>query len=99
MKNLFALTILCLSSVAFSSDKLLQECGPIAEKEATKRVKKNYYDKDGIWAYECVLAPNKAVVICDLGANKGDGGATDTLRVVLNKTCTKVFKVTLISEE
>ncbi len=98
MKTLLSFSLIILSFSAISSDDLLKKCGPLAEKVATKKFGKNY-DQDGIWAYECGLAPNKAVVVCDLGASKGDGGATDTLRVVLDKTCSKAYSAKIISVE
>jgi hypothetical protein len=90
------LALTCLSS--FASDELLNKCGPVAAKKVTKSVGKDY-DKNGIWTYQCVLAPNKAVVICELGANKGDGAATDTYQAVLDKACTKVLRIDVIGIE
>lgn len=98
MKTLLALGILCLSTIAFSSDALLQKCGPIAEKSVKKAAGKGY-DRDGFIAYQCDLAPNKQVVICLVGASKGGGEANDDYRAILNKSCTSALRVDLIGEE
>jgi hypothetical protein len=98
MKSLLALAIISISTTSFSSEVLLKKCGPLAEK-VVKREAGNGYDRDGIWAFRCELAPNSAVIICELGASKGDGAATDTYRAVLNKSCTSVLRVELIGEE
>lgn len=74
----------------------------LCEAKAEKAVQNNGnggYDKDGFYAYNCGYAPNKAAVICEVSASKGDGAATDTYRVVLNKSCTRVYRVELTGEE
>lgn len=57
------------------------------------------YSGEEAEAHECTLAPNGKAVICEVAAYKGGGDAVDTWRVVLNKTCTKVFRTELIGEE
>jgi len=57
------------------------------------------YVGESVYAHECVLADNRAAVICDVAAEKGDGAANDSYRVVLNKTCSRVFRVELTGEE
>lgn len=57
------------------------------------------YDANGFETYECFLASNQKAVICEVSASKGDGAAIDTYRVVLNRNCTKIFRVELIGEE
>lgn len=59
----------------------------------------NGYDRDGIEAYKCELAANRAAVICEVSAAKGDGAASDTYRTILTKSCTKVLRVELLFEE
>ena len=97
MKKLL-IGILVLSSLAVSASDLLEKCAPVAE-ETVKAEAGEGYDADGFSANDCQLAPNNAVVICEVSASKGDGEAIDTYRAVLNKSCTKVFRVDLISEE
>jgi hypothetical protein len=98
MKSLIALTIISLSQAAFSSEALLSKCSSLAE-IAVKREAKSHDDRNGISAYKCELAPNRAVVICELSASKGNGAASDTYRAILNKSCTGVLRVDLIGEE
>lgn len=74
-------------------------CFKKAAKAVENNTEKGYYDHNGFNAYECVLAPNKAVVICEVSASKGKGEASDTYRVVLSKTCLKAFRVELTGEE
>lgn len=57
------------------------------------------YSGEEAEAHECKLAPNGGAVICEVAAYKGGGDAVDTWLVVLNKTCTKVFRTELIGEE
>ncbi len=66
---------------------------------AVEKAEPNRYDKDGFWTNGCEFAENKGAVICEVVAMKGDEAASDTYRVVLNKTCTKVFRVELTGEE
>lgn len=70
-----------------------------AETAVAEFVGKNNYDKNGFTALECALALNKAVVICDVSASKGDGAANDSYRVILNNTCSEVYRVELTGEE
>ena len=75
-------------------------CESKAEAAVAKFVEdKDYYDQDGFDAFECVLAPNKKVVLCDVAAGKGDGAATDSYLVVLNESCTRTYRVQLTGEE
>lgn len=57
------------------------------------------YDRGGIMTYGCEIADNKAAVLCEVSATKGDGSATDTFLVVLSKDCRKVYRVELTGEE
>jgi len=97
--KLYFTGLLMLSTLsAFATEELLEKCATVAERAVTKKVGWKY-DRNGIWAFQCVIAPNNAAFICELGASKGDGAAVDTYRAVLNKTCTKTFRVDLIGEE
>lgn len=101
MKNLilftFVITILASSNL-FASKDLLAKCGPRTEAYATAAVGRKY-DPNGIEAYKCEIAQNKAVVLCELLASKGDGDAHDTYRAVLNKSCTRVLRLDVIGIE
>ncbi len=87
-------------SFALASSNVPSICYKNAEK-FTEQSARNYreYDESGFWAYSCFIASNKKAVICDVSASKGDGDATDTYRTVLNRSCTKAFRVELVGEE
>lgn len=74
-------------------------CQLMAEQAVSIHTGSNDYDENGFEAFNCVQASNRRVVICDVSASKGNGAAMDTYRVVLNLTCTKVFRVELMGEE
>ncbi|WP_374076705.1 hypothetical protein [Bdellovibrio bacteriovorus] len=98
--KLFLMSFFSIASISTTAmaDELAKQCYSKAASVAENFASGNY-DEDGFWAYECALASNKKAVICEVGASKGDGAATDTYRVVLNKTCTKAFRVELTGEE
>lgn len=92
------ITVVLLSFNSFAAE-IPRACNHAAELAVAKSVEVDYYDADGFMSMGCELAPNKAAVICEVAASKGDGAANDTYRVVLNKTCKKAFRVDLIGEE
>ncbi len=99
--KLFA-TALFLTSSIFLNSAIAEEVSKQCYSKAASAVEEfadGGYDEDGFWAYDCQLADNKKAVVCDVGASKGNGDATDTYRVVLNKSCNKVFRVELTGEE
>jgi len=57
------------------------------------------YDGEHVFAYDCAYAHNGAAVICEVAAEKGGGDAVDTWRVVLSKTCSRVYRTEMIGEE
>lgn len=74
----------------------------ICEKNAeifAERGAEQEYDKGGFETLDCALAPNKKVMVCNVGASQGDGAVVDMLRVVMNASCTRALRVELISEE
>lgn len=88
--KLFILSIVTLvSTQAFA---VPSKCFTLAENNVR-------YEGEEAHAYKCEFAPNKAAVICEVAAYKSDGEAIDTWRVVLNKTCSKVYRSELIGEE
>ncbi|MFS4457849.1 hypothetical protein [Bdellovibrio sp. HCB2-146] len=96
--------VLALMMMGVSSLTLTAQANTVCEAKAEAAVAKfvaeaDYYDKDGFDAIECVLAPNKKAILCDVAANKGDGAATDSYLVVLNESCTRTYRVQLTGEE
>lgn len=99
MKNILLMTLLFTSSGVASAAQVTPACYSKASASVENFVEKDYYDENGFFAFECVVAENNKVVICGVGASKGEGAATDTYRVVLNNSCTKSFRVEMIGEE
>lgn len=105
MKNLVMkvfVSALFFSSFIFSNSVMAKEISKQCYDQAASAAEElanGGYDENGFWAFDCRLADNKKVVVCDVGASKGNGDATDTYRVVLNKSCTHVFRVELTGEE
>lgn len=86
-----------LAIVSFSASAAsFKACEIKAEKVISK---KSRYKGEEVTAYDCDLAPNRAVVICEVAANKGDGAATDTWKVVLSRDCSEVYEMEMIGEE
>lgn len=101
MKRLL-IGLLTLSSLTTFAHAAPKKCYSTAEKSVEKYAIAegyDYYDMNGFDAHECSLATNGAAIVCEVLAAKGDGAAYDTYRVVLNKTCSKTFRVELIGEE
>lgn len=98
MKSLIIILLAFSVQTAFASF-VPKKCSTKAESSLKTHLEGQNYDKDGFHAFACSLAPNKAVVICQVSASKGDGAATDTYQVVLNKSCTRFFRIDLIGEE
>lgn len=99
---LFKSILFLLSTMAAQSvfaEEIPNVCYNRAEKSVGKVSEDGQYDDDGISARDCGYARNGRAVICEVSASKGDGAATDIYRVVLNKQCSKTFRVELISEE
>ncbi|MFP5458888.1 MAG: hypothetical protein ACLGG7_09165 [Bacteriovoracia bacterium] len=57
------------------------------------------YDVGGFETLDCERSLNRKVVLCEVSASKGDGAATDTFRVVLSESCSRVLRIDLIGEE
>ncbi len=94
-----AAIVFSLTQVAFAQS-FPKNCLKAAEKAVEKATKGQHYDKDGFSDNSsCLMASNKAVVVCEVYASKGGGDAYDTYRAVLNKTCTKTFRVELTGDE
>jgi hypothetical protein len=88
--KLFILSIMAMASAqAFA---VPSKCITLAENTVR-------YAGEEAYAYDCKLAPNRVVVLCEVAAFKGGGDAVDTWRVVLNKTCSRVYRAELIGEE
>lgn len=88
-----------ISPKAANAAEVNSACYAKAEAAVKNQAEPGYYDADGIDALDCVIAPNKKAVVCEVGAYKGNGAAADSYRVVLNASCTKVFRVELTGEE
>jgi hypothetical protein len=98
MKSALLIAILGLSNIANASPDLINAC-PAAAVEAAANFAGNGYDADGFYGLDCFFAQNSAAVICSVAASKGNGDATDTYQVVLNKSCTRAYRVELKYEE
>lgn len=57
------------------------------------------YDVGGFETLGCERSLNRKVVLCEVSASKGDGAASDTFRVVLSASCSRVLRIDLIGEE
>ncbi len=89
MKLLILATVVLISTQAFA---LPRKCFTLAENNVR-------YAGEDAEAYKCVKAANGGVVICEVAAYKGGGDAVDTWRVVLDPTCSRVYRSELIGEE
>ena len=99
MKKLAIIAIILnISSQAFAFDTIPAVCYKKAAIVASKFAGSGY-DKNGFEAFECDIAPNEAVILCNVSASKGDGAANDTYLVVLNRSCTRALRVDLTGEE
>lgn len=95
----FLVLVLCLNINA-SIYKVPSKCFIKAQVLLTDFVKdRGIYDEDGIEAEECSLVKNKAAIICDLSATKGDGAAVDRYVIVMDKKCSIAYRYELIGEE
>jgi hypothetical protein len=99
MKNLMFLTFLVAAPAFAKTSEISTKCYLKAEAAIEKFAQPGYYDEDGFQAFNCELASNQKAVICDVGALKGGGEASDTFRVVLSASCDKVYRVELTGEE
>lgn len=99
MKLVLALLVMGISSLTIAA-QAKTVCEAKAEAAVAKFVQdKDYYDKNGFYTFECLLAPNHKAVLCNVAADKGEGAATDSYLVVLNESCTKTYRVQLTGEE
>lgn len=88
--KLFILSIVTLiSTQAFA---VPSKCFTLAENKVR-------YTGEEAEAYKCELAANGGAVICEVAAYKGGGDAVDTWRIVMDKTCSRVYRSDLIGEE
>lgn len=100
--KLFISTLILLSAFSLKADEgatAPKSCNKKAAKAVAEKVEKRKYDQDGLDAYECLLSPNGLVVVCGVSASKGSGDAIDSYQVVLDKTCTAIYRVELTGEE
>lgn len=98
MKTFLIFTLLFVSNFASASFSQ-NRCYQTAKSALGIELAGENYDNDDYYDGGCSLADNKKAVLCLLGASKGDGAATDTYLVVLNKICTHVFRIQLVGEE
>lgn len=100
MKTLLALTISMTFSTTLFASEVSKACYSKAMIAAISAVDVEYYDQGGFYTTACKSSSsNKNSVVCEVVASKGDGAATDTFSVVLNKDCTKALKIELTGEE
>lgn len=98
MKTLITLSFALLSFSSFAEERIPQSCYGKAESAVERRFSYRY-DAEGFEAYDCQKNSTGKVVNCEVSASKGDGAATDTYRVTMDLTCSRVFRVDLIGEE
>jgi hypothetical protein len=102
MRSLLTLSILALSFVASTSRAANV---PVACEGNAESFLEGYqdlqdrYDREGFMTTECSVSPRGSAVVCEVGASKGDGAAIDTYMVVMNKKCTRLFRIVLTGEE
>lgn len=95
-----SLGLLSMNSFATDASEISKACFSKAVSAVEKHVAEdNYYDEDGMETQACAVASNNAAVICEVTAYKGEGEASDTFRVVLNRKCTRTFRVEMTAEE
>lgn len=92
-------SVVMLSSAAPAIAAVSKTCYAKSEKAVEKFAKPGYYDEEGFQAFSCVAAPKNKVIVCDVGAMKGDGEASDTFRVILSEDCKRSYRVELTGEE
>lgn len=90
--------VLSFSDVS-SAAGVRKNCFSTAESAVKQQSSSSKYDVDGFNAYQCSVSADNTQVLCEVSASKGDGEATDTFRVVLKKSCSKVLMVEMIGEE
>ena len=93
------LVVLTMVSTQVFAESIQKECYARSEKAVKRSSSPDRYDKDGIEAQRCSIAANKAAVVCEVSASKGDGAASDTYTVVLAQNCKKVLRLELTGEE
>jgi hypothetical protein len=98
--------IYCIVSVlslfainTMASETISSKCYKNAKRYVEKFAGIGRYDENGFSTYQCATATNKKAVICYVSASKGDGAAIDSYRAVMNRTCSRSFRVELSSEE
>lgn len=96
MKSIFMLMLFISASAEANVSKI---CTKLAEETVAQSQINGHYDINGFETTSCELADNKAAIVCEVAAYKGNGDAVDTFRVILNKRCTRAFRVDLIGEE
>ena len=99
MKTLMLFAMFISASAFAKTGKISTKCYAKAETAVEKFAEPGYYDEDGFQAFNCGLAPNQKAMICEVGAMKGGGEASDTFRVVMSTSCNKVYRVELTGEE
>lgn len=99
MINLMFLTFLISAPAFAKAGEISTQCYLKAETAVEQFAQPGYYDEDGFQAFNCELASNQKAMICDVGALKGGGEASDTFRVVLSAACDKIYRVELTGEE
>lgn len=102
MKRTLILVGLIVSQISYA-ETTPERCARTAEKAVKESVAMSVlsgrYDEDGIFAGDCNVAKNQKAMLCEVGAMKGDGAASDTYLVVMDLKCRKTFRVEMIGEE
>jgi hypothetical protein len=100
--HVVALSLSFSLSMGFAQDAdTMKQCNKLAIK--TIREQKTSYAKryvnEEMEATLCKLTPNKGAIECEVSACKSNCAALDAWRVILSKSCKKVYGFKLIGEE
>ncbi len=99
---MFKFYTLLLISVLFSKTSMALAIPKLCytrSENAVESFRPHFYDKKGIEADQCRISKDSQIVYCDVSAMKGEGAASDSYRVYLDRNCTKVLRLKLVGEE
>jgi hypothetical protein len=98
-KYFYATLFISVFSVSVRATEIADHCYSNAEIFTEKFAETKNYDAKGFKAFQCIIASNGRVVICDVSAYKGNGEGVDTYKTVMNLSCTEPLRVEVTGEE
>lgn len=91
MKRIIFFCCLTISSSVFAKGTdAYSACYPkatLAVAALAERDFQDQYDKDGFFGANCEAVKDSNIIVCTVGASKGNGDATDTYEVIFNEGC------------